>query len=75
MAFNPATHNLEWAPEAPGRAKSLVGWLILAVSTIVFLSIAGYFVIAMVLSAPRIDATALPGGEPSVMREGVHQLR
>ncbi|MBV9328208.1 MAG: hypothetical protein JO352_31210 [Chloroflexi bacterium] len=75
MAINPATHNLEWAPSTPGLMRSIVGWLILAVSTVVFLSIAVYFVIVMLLSAPRIDVTALPGGGPSIMQEGVHQLR
>jgi hypothetical protein len=74
LALNPATRNLEWAPAEPGRLQSMAGWLILAVSTILFLSIAGYCVFVFVLSSPRFDVTALPGGGPSVMEQGVQQL-
>jgi hypothetical protein len=75
LELNPATRNLEWAPSTPGALQSIVGWLILAVSTMVFLSIAGYCVFVFVLSSPRLDVTAVPGGGPSVMQEDVHRLR
>ena len=74
LALNPATRNLEWAPATPGALQSMVGWLILAVATIVFLLMAGYCVFAFVLSSPRIDVSALPGGGPTVMDQGVQQL-
>jgi hypothetical protein len=74
LALNPATQNLEWAPATPGALQSMLGWLILAVSTIVFLAIAGYCVFVFVLSSPRIDVSALSGGGASVMDQGVQQL-
>jgi hypothetical protein len=75
MAVDPATRTLRWAAPAPGFMQSIVGWLILAVSTVLFLAIAGYFAYLVLLSSPKFDLSALPGGGPSVLREEVHQLR
>jgi hypothetical protein len=74
LALNPATQNLEWAPATPGALQSVLGWLILAVSTIVFLTIAGYCVVVFVVSSPPMDLSALRGGGPTVMDQGVQQL-
>jgi hypothetical protein len=74
MALNPSTGNLEWAPDAPRVLPSMLGWLIAAVSFVLFLAIAGYFAFVFLLSSPRLDVSALPGGGPSVMRQEVQRL-
>ena len=74
MALNPSTGNLEWAPDAPGFLQSMLGWLIAAVSLVLFLAIAGYFVFIFLLSSPRLDLSKLPGGGPSMMGDEVHHI-
>ncbi|MBV9169410.1 MAG: hypothetical protein JOZ81_04925 [Chloroflexi bacterium] len=75
VALNPATGQLEWAPSAPGAIQTVISWMVLAASTVAFLAIAGYFVYVFLLSSPRLDITALTDGGPSVMQQGVRQLR
>jgi hypothetical protein len=75
MALDPATRTLRWTAPAPSFMQSILGWLILAASTVLFLAIAGYFVFVFVLSSPKFDVSSLPGGGPSIMRDEVHQLR
>lgn len=75
MAVNPMTGNLEWAQASPHVFHSMAGWLLLAVSTLLFLVVASYFAYVFLLSSPRIDLARLPGGGPSVMREEVQTLR
>ena len=75
LASNPLTGQLEWAPPRERLSHSLVGWLVLAVSTLVFLLVAGYFVYAFVLSTPGFNLANLPGGGPSMMGQEVQHLR
>jgi hypothetical protein len=75
MATNPITGELEWAPATPGTGQSLVGWVVLAVSTLLFLLIAAYFAYAFLLSSPRLSIQNLPGGGDTAMRHEVQHLR
>jgi hypothetical protein len=75
LATNPTTGQLQWAPAKHGTAQSILGWLLLAASTIAFLLIAGYFVYLYLLTSPGFDIKNLPGGGSSSMRDEVQQLR
>ncbi len=75
MAMNPMTGQLEWTPIRQGSIQSLVGWVILAASTLVFLLVAGYFVYLFLLSSPSFDLRNAPGGGDSAMRQEVQHLR
>jgi hypothetical protein len=75
LARNPLTGQLEWAPPKEHLGQSLVGWLMLAASTLAFVLVAGYFVCTLVLSTPGVDLTHLPGGGPPVMGNEVQHLK
>jgi hypothetical protein len=75
LARNPLTGQLEWAPPKEHIGQSLVGWLLLAMSTLAFVLVAGYFVYAFVLSTPGFDVTHLAGGGSSNMGQEVQRLK
>jgi hypothetical protein len=61
-------------PTTPSALQTTLGWLILAVSTVVFLAIATYFVYVFFMSSPGLDIATVPGGGSSLMRQAVQQL-
>jgi hypothetical protein len=75
LAVNAATGDLEWAPARPGAFQSIVGWVILAISTLAFLLVTAYVLYVFVLTSPRVDPGALPGGGSPEMSREVNRLR
>ena len=75
LVRNPGTGELQWAPNDEGGVRAWLGWLILAVSTILFLVVAGYLVYYFLLTRPAFSVSNLPGGGQSEMGQEVQQLR
>jgi hypothetical protein len=71
---NSATGQLEWTEAAPGRLQVWFGWLIMAVSTILFLLLVAYFGYWMFLARPSFDPSSLPGGNSAGMHDAIQRI-
>jgi hypothetical protein len=75
LARNPYSGEFEWAAKEESGLEAWAGWLIMAMSTLLFLLVTAYIVYWLVLSAPHFDPNSAPDITPAGMREEVQQLR
>jgi hypothetical protein len=62
LARNLSTGEYKWVAEGHGGLKAWVGWFVLAVSTVLFLLVAGYLAYWLLLSRPHFDPASVPDG-------------
>jgi hypothetical protein len=75
LARDPTSGEMKWAPTDHGGAHAWVGWAIMAISTVLFLLVAGYFVYWFLVVPPTASGVGVPDGGSREFRQQVQQLR